>query len=82
MYFYSFKDEMMQVFSLLLYHHFQHEWRTSIGIDVYEQCGGAVFENLRNLVQIGADIVAKIDQGFYKGRENSIVDWWKTGIHW
>ena len=53
-----------------------------IGIDIYEQCGGAVFEKFTNLIQTGADIVAKIDQGFYKGRENSIIDWWKTGIHW
>ena len=53
-----------------------------IGTDIYEQCGGAVLANLIGLIGAGADVVAKINQGLYKGRDSSIVDWWKTGIHW
>mmetsp|Transcript_29690 Transcript_29690/g.62511 ORF Transcript_29690/g.62511 Transcript_29690/m.62511 type:complete len:409 (+) Transcript_29690:119-1345(+) len=53
-----------------------------IGLDVYEQCAEAVFENSTNLIGAAADVIAKIDEGLYDGRERRMVDWWKTGVHW
>ena len=53
-----------------------------IGIDIYEKCAGAVFENATNLIEAAADVIAKVDQGYYHDRINSIIDWWKSGITW
>ena len=39
----------------------------TIGIEVYEQCGGAVFASYEEIWETAIDVVQKIDRGLYIG---------------
>eukprot|EP00585_Thalassiosira_rotula_P025719 CAMPEP_0196235122 /NCGR_PEP_ID=MMETSP0913-20130531/4991_1 /TAXON_ID=49265 /ORGANISM="Thalassiosira rotula, Strain GSO102" /LENGTH=189 /DNA_ID=CAMNT_0041516323 /DNA_START=8 /DNA_END=574 /DNA_ORIENTATION=+ len=54
----------------------------TIGIRVYERCGGAIFTNQTNMMAAAEDVIANIDRGSYNLGSKAITNWWKAGIHW
>ena len=54
----------------------------TFGMNVYDRCANAFFEEWQNLTIRAAEVVANIDNGLYVGREHQLKHWWKTGVHW
>ena len=54
----------------------------TIGIEVYEQCGGVIFASYDEIWETAIDVVQKIDRGLYIGSSQRYANWWKEGIHW
>ncbi|KAL9183223.1 hypothetical protein ACHAXT_005010 [Thalassiosira profunda] len=57
-------------------------FKDTVGIDVYQRCGGFVFEVLQNITSTAARVVAAIDRGEYKDRACDLANWWAAGIRW